>query len=252
MHMRIGAQMYTVRDSCQTLEGFAESLRRIADIGYRIVQVSGTCSFEGAWLKQQLDRNGLTCVLTHTPVPRLTGELEQVIADHDTFGCGYIGLGWYPFDREKDPDCYAHFLETYRPIAQRIRDAGKLFMYHNHDQEFQRFGDKLVLEKLMEDMPADLMGFTLDTFWVQAGGGDPAEWLEKLAGRIPCIHLKDFAYGRSMAVIGEGNINFDRVFEKAEAGGTQTMLVEQDDCHGEDPFACLKRSYDYLVSRGFR
>ena len=42
MHMRIGAQMYTVRDSCQTLEGFAESLRRIADIGYRIVQVSGT------------------------------------------------------------------------------------------------------------------------------------------------------------------------------------------------------------------
>lgn len=55
MHMRIGAQMYTVRDSCQTLEGFAESLRRIADIGYRIVQVSGTCPFEGAWLKQQLD-----------------------------------------------------------------------------------------------------------------------------------------------------------------------------------------------------
>lgn len=49
-----------------------------------------------------------------------------------------------------------------------------------------------------------------------------------------------------------GKLNFDRVFEKAEAGGTQTMLVEQDDCHGEDPFACLKRSYDYLVSRGFR
>ena len=65
MHMRIGAQMYTVRDSCQTLEGFAESLRRIADIGYRIVQVSGTCPFEGAWLKQQLDRNGLTLSLIH-------------------------------------------------------------------------------------------------------------------------------------------------------------------------------------------
>ena len=75
--------------------------------------------------------------------------------------------------------------------------------------------------------------------------------MEKLAGRIPCIHLKDFAYGRKMAVVGEGNINFDRVFEKAEAGGTKYMLVEQDDCYGESPFDCLKRSYQYLTACGF-
>ena len=95
------------------------------------------------------------------------------------------------------------------------------------------------------------MGFTLDTFWVQAGGGDPAQWIEKLSGRVPVIHLKDYAYGRQMAVVGEGNINFGRVFEKAEAAGTQFMLVEQDDCHGEDPFECLRRSYEYLRSWGF-
>ena len=100
-------------------------------------------------------------------------------------------------------------------------------------------------------MPADEMGFTLDTFWVQAGGGDPAQWLEKLKGRVPCIHLKDFAYGKKMAVIGEGNINFDRVFEKAESSGTEYLIVEQDDCYGEDPFDCLKRSYKYLHSLGF-
>ena len=85
-----------------------------------------------------------------------------------------------------------------------------------------------------------------------AGGGDPAQWLEKLSGRVPVIHLKDYAYGRQMAVVGEGNINFGRVFEKAEAAGTQFMLVEQDDCHGEDPFECLRRSYEYLRSWGFR
>ena len=128
---------------------------------------------------------------------------------------------------------------------------GLYFMYHNHDQEFRKLDGKLILQKLMEDVPVELMGFTLDTFWVQAGGGDPAQWLEKLQGRIPCIHLKDYAYGRKMAVVGEGNINFDRVFEKAEAGGCRYMLVEQDDCNGEDPFDCLKRSYDFLKSRGF-
>jgi sugar phosphate isomerase/epimerase len=124
-------------------------------------------------------------------------------------------------------------------------------MYHNHHNEFRKIGGKLVLETLMEAVPPEEMGFTLDTFWVQAGGGDPAQWLERLDGRIPCIHLKDYAFGQSMAVIGEGNINFDRVFEKAEAGGTRYMLVEQDDCHGEDPIECLRRSYRYLKACGF-
>ena len=250
--MQIGAQFYTVREFCQTPEGLAESLKKVADIGYRTVQISGTCPFDAKWLKGELDKNGLQCVITHTPVPRLTGELDQVIADHETLGCDHIGLGFWAFDAARDNQTYERFMETFVPVAKKIHESGRLFMYHNHDGEFRKLPNgKLVLESLMEEIPAELMGFTLDTFWVQAGGGDPAQWLEKLAGRIPCIHLKDFAYGRSMAVVGEGNINFDRVFEKAEAGGTQYMLVEQDDCHGEDPFACLARSYAYLRSRGF-
>ena len=249
--MEIGAQFYTVRNTCQNLADFAETLKKVADIGYRNVQISGTCPYPADWLKENLDKNGLKCVLTHIPVPRLTGELEQVIADHEVFGCGHIGLGWWAFDPEKNMS-YDQWMEIFPPIAKKIAAAGKLFMYHNHDQEFKKLGGKLIIEKLMEAVPADQMGFTVDTFWVQAGGGDPAQWLEKLAGRIPCIHLKDYAYGRSMAVVGEGNINFDRVFEKAEAGSTKYMLVEQDDCHGEDPIDCLRRSYQYLRSRGFQ
>ena len=71
--MKIGAQMFTTRATCQTLEGFADTLKRIADIGYTTVQVSGTCPYEGEWLRDQLKLNGLKCVLTHIPVPRLDG-----------------------------------------------------------------------------------------------------------------------------------------------------------------------------------
>ena len=45
LNMQIGAQLYTTRNTCQTLEDFAETLTRVADIGYRTVQVSGTCPF---------------------------------------------------------------------------------------------------------------------------------------------------------------------------------------------------------------
>ena len=249
--MQIGAQLYTAREQCQTLEGLAETLARVADIGYRTVQVSGTCPWEAGWLKAQLDKNGLECALTHIPQARLTGDLKQVIREHEIIDCDYIGLGYWGFSEERGMTL-DNWLATFPPVAKAIHDGGKYFMYHNHHNEFRRINGRLVMETLMEAVPAEQMGFTLDTYWVQVGGGDPAQWLERLAGRIPCIHLKDCGFGQSMEALGEGNINFERVFEKAEAGGTKYMLVEQDDCHGEDPIECLRRSYDYLKARGFR
>jgi len=257
--MQIGAQFYTVRDLCKNLDDFALTLKKVADIGYKTVQISGTCPYEAGWLREQLDKNGLKCVLTHIPVPRLTGEIDQVIADHHVFGCEHIGLGYYSFDESKPESTYDNFISTFRPVAEKIHEGGRYFMYHNHDNEFKLApggspagsSKQIVLEKLAEDIPAELMGFTLDTYWVQVGGGDPAQWVEKLSGRVPVIHLKDFAFGRKMAVVGEGNINFDRVFREAEKAGTKFMMVEQDDCNGEDPIDCLRRSYEYLKACGF-
>ena len=64
--MKIGAQLYTVHEHTKTLPDLAEALKKVADIGYRYVQVSGTCDYEPVWLKEQLEKNGLCCVLTHT------------------------------------------------------------------------------------------------------------------------------------------------------------------------------------------
>ena len=59
-----------------------------------------------------------------------------------------------------------------------------------------------------------------------------------------------YAFGQLMAVVGEGNINFDAVISAAESAGTQYLLVEQDNCNGEDPFDCLKRSYENMKAMG--
>ena len=246
--MQIGAQFFTLRDFCKDTDSFAESLKKVADIGYKTVQISGTCQYEPEWLKGELEKNGLECVLTHIPADKLQNDPAKVAKDHDVFNCKYVGLGSFGFNEEKNID---DFIRIYKPVTSTLKQAGKYFMYHNHDGEFKKFNGKIVLENLAEAFSPDEMGFTLDTFWVQAGGGDPAQWIEKLSSRVPCIHLKDYAYGRKMAVIGEGNINFDRVFEKAESAGTKYMLIEQDDCNGENPFDCLKRSYEYLKSAGF-
>ena len=254
--MKIGAQLFTTRAFCKDLTSFAETLKKVADIGYTTVQVSGTCEFEADWLKQQLDQNGLRCVLTHTAPQKLQEQLAKVCADHKIFGCRCVGLGGYPL-MDGDPAVeYAKFVDIYKPIARELKKQGLYFMYHNHDREFFRLNGKTIMHHMAEDFAPDEMGFTLDTFWVQAGGANPVDYIRELKGRLPCIHLKDFAYGRgdgfkvNMAAVGEGNINFEAVINAAADAGTEYLLVEQDDCHGEDPFDCLKRSYNNLRALG--
>ena len=249
--MIIGAQFFTVREFTKDLEGLAESLKRVADIGYKTVQISGTCPFEPQWLAEELKKNGLTCVVTHTSGDKLMADPAQVAADHAVFGCENIGLGYYKFDESEETKTYANYVKCYKPVAESIRANGKYFMHHNHATEFRKVEGKRVIERLAEDFSPEEMGFILDTYWIQKAGGDPAAWIEKFSGRLPVIHLKDYNFDATMAVVGEGNINFDRVFEKAESAGVKYMMVEQDNCNGEDPFECLRRSYEFLKSCGF-
>ncbi|MDD2362642.1 MAG: sugar phosphate isomerase/epimerase [Oscillospiraceae bacterium] len=253
--MEIGAQLYTVRDYTRTLDDFAKTLEKIRDIGYRVVQVSGTCSYEPEWLKSQLDRFGLTCAITHYNVDRIANETDQVVAEHKQFDCRYIGIGSMKNGLRNGMDDYISFRDTYQPAGKRMAELGCKLMYHNHNMEFARCGEgkRVYLEKMAADFSPDDLGFTLDTFWVQAGGGNPAQWIRKLSGRVPCVHLKDMTYAggaQRMAPVYEGNMDFDAILEACEAAGTQYLLVEQDDCYGEDPFICLKTSYQNLKSKG--
>ena len=111
--MKIGAQFFTVRDFCKDLNSLSESLKRVADIGYKTVQVSGTCKYEPEWLEEQLKKCDLKCVITHIPADDLIKNPTKVARDHYTFDCNYVGLGWYGFDgSEKDMN---KFLSEYLP-----------------------------------------------------------------------------------------------------------------------------------------
>lgn len=250
--MEIGLQFYTIAPACQDLQSLDESMKRVADIGYKNIQLSGVCAYEPEWVKERLDKYGLKCVLTHRAPDELCENPVQVAKDHDVFGCDYVGLGMYKFD--ETPEDYQVFLDKFTPVAKAMKENGKLFMYHNHDYEFAKIGGKRIIEKICEDFSPESLGITFDVYWALVAGADPVEWLERLSGRVPCIHIKDRSVVERkprMAVIGEGNMNYEKILAAAEKAGTKYVLVEQDSCYEEDPFDCIKRSYDYLRSCGF-
>lgn len=244
--MKLGAQLYTVRDYCKDLDSFAETLAKVADIGYTTVQVSGTCEYEADWLKEQLDKNGLACPLTHFNLDKIEKEPQAVMDFHEKFGCKNIGIGGYEPHKN-----------GVKPLVERFKESGRLMgqngfnlCYHNHGGEFTKNGDKTVFDEIAKAFTPDELKFTVDTYWAQLGGCDPAQLIRSLKDRAPCIHLKDMAYDRLMMAVGSGNMNFEAVFAAAEYANVQYAFVEQDDCNGLNPFDCLKSSYDYCRSCG--
>ena len=253
--MKIGAQLYTLRDFCKNLDDFSETLKKVADIGYTTVQVSGTCRYEAEWLRDELKKNGLTCGITHFDFNRVRNETEAVIEEHKTFGCGYIGLGSMPGGASHYAEFKADPLLV--PAMDKIAAAGMKFMYHNHSGEYEtKLEDgRPVMFHLTDDFTPAQMGFTLDTYWVKYGGFDVVPEIERLSGRLPVVHLKDMLVmpdgEKRMSWVGGGNaLNFEEIVPAFEKAGTKFAYVEQDNCYGEDPFVCLKKSYDYLVSLG--
>ncbi len=246
--MRIGAQFFTIRDFCKTTEDLEASIKKVADIGYKFIQLSGVCDYDATWMRGVLDKYGLECVITHIKPEILQNDLEKCINDHKILKCKYIGLGSYGFN--SDERTVDGFIKEYEDIAVKIKENDCFFMYHNHDVEYKKVNGKTIMQDMADRIPQDLMGFTLDAFWVQAGGADPAEWLEKLSGRVPCIHVKDYGFGRTMLAIGEGNLNMKRIVDSAIKAGCEYLLVEQDECNGEDPFKCLEVSYKNLCAMG--
>ena len=91
MDKRIGAQYYTLRDHIRTIEDFEESCKKVKEIGYQIVQISGT-PLEAAGMKETLDRYGLQAVVTHRSFEDFRDHLAEVMDYNRTLGFELCGV----------------------------------------------------------------------------------------------------------------------------------------------------------------
>ena len=114
-------------------------------------------------------------------------------------------------------------------------------------------GYKTVMDILAEELDPKNTSFVLDTCWVAAGGGDVNAWIEKLAGRLDILHLKDITIIRDehglkpvMTEIGKGNLCWDSIISTAEKAGVKHYVVEQDAYFTESPLNSLKMSAEFL------
>ena len=257
---QLAAQLYTLRDFTKTPPDLDATFAKLADQGWKAVQVSAVGPIEPQELKRLLDKHGLACCATHVRDPkRLWDDPQGVIDEHKLLGCAYTAVGGYfPGEADATEPNWRDWISRYNEAAAHFKDSGVALGYHNHSHEFAKLGGK---QALAIPRPWDLLtgGLTpdvwmeVDTYWVAHAGGDPAATIRALAGRVPCVHLKDMAITKDrqpyMAEVGVGNLNWPGVLAACRDAGTRWYIVEQDTCY-RDPFDSLHTSLRNLLAMG--
>ncbi len=250
----LGVQMFTLRRYTQTEAELVPALTQLHDIGYRSIQVSAFGAIPVQRTAQHCQDLGINVRATHTPWPRLLTDLASVIDEHHVLGCQHTAVGMIPPADYLSLAGLKQFLIEGEQVARALATEGISFSYHHHHHEFQWFDGWPWLEHLRLAAPARGIGIELDTHWVAAGGADPAEWVTRVGGNMPLLHLKDYRLNdqnrRCFAALGQGNLNWRAILEAAADQNILHYFVEQDDCYGEDEFQCLKQSYDFINNFG--
>ena len=194
---------------------------------------------------------GLNICATHEPGKNIVENPELVIERLKKLNCRYTA---YPH-----PHTPLDSKEKVIEVAKKINDAavvmakeGITLCYHNHALEFVRFDGELMLDLIYGNAPA--LAAEIDTFWVQAGGQNPVDWIKRFPNKQPLLHLKEYGMignERKMFAVGNGNLNWKEIIAAGEACNVEYFIVEQDDCNGVDPFEELRNSYNYIAENFF-
>ena len=246
----IGLNLFSLRDLCQTFEEFSATLEQVAKIGYPSVQVSGIPAYDPALIRQVLDANNLTACACHESLEILRQDRISILDKLTTLGAGFTALGAPPPEL-RSPEQFPQLIFELDGYAKEFATHGIQFGYHNHAFEFQMLNDKSIYEVIF--LEGSHLYAEPDTHWIQRGGGDPALWIEKLKGRVPAVHLKDYIWrddGPQFAEVGYGNLNWDRIFEACSKSGVEYYIVEQDQpTPGVPILASVARSFEYVSKR---
>lgn len=257
-----GLQLYTVRDAMKLDP--QNTLEQVAQIGYKEVEgatYTGSELYYGMHVNafsKILEDNGLTMPSSHYSLgaavvdgrhPRGTimNDWEHAVDDAVKMGQKYMVCAYLPDQFRKSIDDYKKVAEQFNKAGEVCKKAGIQFCYHNHNFEFPKIDGQVPYEVLLNSTDKELVKMEMDIYWITKAGFDPLAMFKEHPGRFVLWHVKDMdnTSRHFFTEVGNGIIDFKKIFAHADEAGMQHFFVEQDICPGS-PFVSIKESLTWL------
>jgi sugar phosphate isomerase/epimerase len=257
---KMGLQLFTMRAAMkQDLDG---TLKRIAELGYEEAETygfdPGGIGYYGLAAKafaQKLRDNKIATPSGHYDLNRFVSssvdDLKQYV-DRCIDGAHALGQAYITWPLVDAGD---RTIEKFKVVAERlnlagaqVKKAGLQLAYHNHDFEFIEQNGQIGYDIILKETDPSLVKLQMDLYWIARGSKITAnEWFRRAPGRFVMWHVKDMhKVSRDYTELGNGSIDFTRIWPDASLAGLQHFFVEQGGNFTHDPFRSITDSAEYV------
>ena len=263
-----GLQLFTFFSSID--DDVTGTLKKVADIGYKKIEsafskkgdfyglkpkefASLVSSLGMSWkshhvlgapfkmppgAKMPTDADGKPMVIP--PMKNLTDNMQELIDQVVEGGVEFLVCANIPINSLAEINAG---MEVLNKTDEACKKAGISFVYHNHDAEFHAVEGKVPYELFLSQTKIKM---ELDLAWAIKGGKDPVELFKQNPGRFPLWHVKDLdATKEKILPVGEGTIDYKRIFDAASDAGLKYYFVEHD--FPADAYASITTTYNNLA-----
>lgn len=226
--MELGVQLYSLQKQIKSL-GADKVLADIAAAGFDGVEFAGFYDLSpDEWLAL-LSKHGLVARSAHINYKEIEGALPYIAA---------LGIKWvivpYASPEQLKPGAeHDGFVKELNRLQKLLSEHGVVLGYHNHAHEFEGGN------RYMDSLVAEVSGLKVepDVFWITVAGLDAVSELNRHAGRIVAVHIKEAAavdpQNSAQPIVGEGAIDMPAVFDTARSLGVDWAVLEVEKFDGD-------------------
>ena len=176
----------------------------------------------------------------------LRDDLQRIVDDSAAGGCSWVICS---SSAESNMDEIKRTTEIFARSGELSAAQKMKFAYHNHQSEFTKIDGVSAYDYVLGQTNKDQVFMEVDLAWATEAGMDPVEMFKQYPGRFPLWHVKDIdRSSKRPCPVGQGKVDFKRIFEQSALSGVQHTFIEQDGAKTiDDPASSVKWMQANLV-----
>ena len=233
----IGCQTWPVRD--KIARDFPGTLKELAAAGFQAIELcspvgyadsgfAGLGKYTPAELRSMVHDAGLTCVSSHFSIEELRAGQEGRIAWAKEVGLTQMLVPSLGGPKNPTMDDVKRAADEYNRMGERAAAAGIVQGLHNEDFELTKVNGQRTYDLLFQLLEPKLVKFQFQVSTISEGY-DAAAYFTKYPGRFISMHVQGWsAKTRKIVPVGQGTLDWHKIFAAARTGGIQNYFVEMD------------------------
>jgi sugar phosphate isomerase/epimerase len=230
-----GFQVWTIRQ--QLFEDFSATLKKMAGMGYKQLEMCSPLGYSssgfdvlndmsGKEMRKIIEDCGLVCNSSHFNMGELRDHPENRIEWAKGLGMKQMICSSFWLPEDATVDDYRKAADELNRIGEKTKQAGIQMGFHNHHMEFEKRGNELIYDAILDELDPDLVKMQFQVAVIDIGY-KASDYFRKHPGRFISAHLADYSTAKEAQVpVGQGIVDWEDFFKAAEVGGVKNFFVE--------------------------